>query len=87
MIDERHTIFHYCDGSFLMSIAQLNEKTFLSTYLDPYGFNMVIDEWSSYGDLQEIAFQHPMKWKDINLIREDGIIHWRNANFEHDVRH
>ena len=48
---------------------------------------MVIDEWSSFEDLWEISFQHPMKFKDRNLILDDGILHWRDTNFEHDDRH
>ena len=51
MVDERHIILHYYDGSFLISTSQLNEKAFPSAYLHPYGFNMVIDEWFSLGDL------------------------------------
>ena len=61
MVDERHLISHYYDGSFLMSTSQLNEKILPSVCLDHYGFNMVIDEWYSLGDLQENSFQHPMK--------------------------
>ena len=75
MVDEKHLIFHCYDGSFLMSTSLLNEKILPSVYLDPYGVNLVINEWSSFGDLQEIAFQHPMKCKDKNLIWEDGILH------------
>ena len=71
----------------LMSTSLFNEKIFPLVYLDPYGVNLVIDEWSSFGDLQEISFQHPTKHKDISLIWEDGILHWRNATFEHDDRH
>ena len=51
MVDERHLISHYYDGSFLMSTSRLNDKSLPSKYLDPYGLNMVIDEWSSYGYL------------------------------------
>ena len=70
-----------------MRISHLDEKPLPSAYLDPYGFNMVIDEWFSLGDLQEIAFQHPMKCKDRNLKWEDGILHWRGTKMEHDQRH
>ena len=87
MVDERHLIFHCYDGSFLMSTSLHNENMFPSLYLDPYGIKLVIDEWSSFGDLQGIAFQHSMKWKYRNLIWEDGILHWRDTNFEHDDRH
>ena len=83
----RDAIFHYYDGYFLMSTSHLNEKFLPTSHLDPYGVNLVIDEWSSFGDLQEISFQNPMKCKDINLIWEGGILHWRDANFKHDVRH
>ena len=87
MVDERHLIFHCYDGYFLMNTSLLNENIFPSVYLDPYGFNMVIDEWSSYGNLQEVALQHPMKCGDIDLIWEDGILHWRNTHVEHNSRH
>ena len=87
MVDERHLISHYYDGSFLMSTSQLNKKFFPTTYLDPYGVNLVIDEWSSFGDLQEVVLQHPMNSKDSDLIWEGGIIHWRDTNWEHDRRH
>ena len=87
MVDERHLISHYYDGYFLMGTSQLNENIFPSIYLDPYGSNMVIDEWSSYEDLQEISFQRPMKCKDRNLIWENGILHWRDASVGHDDRH
>ena len=46
MVDERHLISHYYDGYFLMSTSQLNKKFFPTTYLDPYGLKLVIDEWS-----------------------------------------
>ena len=50
MVDEIHLIMgnisHYYDMSFLMSTSRLNEKLFPTTYLEPYGFNLVIDEWS-----------------------------------------
>ena len=39
-------IFHYYDGSFLMGTSLLKEKILPSVYLDPYGINLVIDEWS-----------------------------------------
>ena len=48
---------------------------------------MVIEEWSSYGDLQEVALKHPMKCRDIDLIWEGGILHWRNSKIENDSRH
>ena len=86
MVDERHLISHYY-GSFLMSTSWLNEKILPLVYLDPYGFNMVIDEWSSYGYLQEVALQNPMKCRDSDLAWEDGILHWRNTHLEHDSRH
>ena len=79
MVDGEHLmmddIFHYYDGYFLMSTSHLNENFFPTSYLDHYGVNLVIDEWSSFGDLQEIAFQRPMKCKDRNLIWEDGILY------------
>ena len=76
-------IFHYYGGYFLMITSHLNEKYFPTPYLDPYGINLVIDEWSSFGDLWEIAFQHPMKCKNRNLIWEDGILHWRSTKVEY----
>ena len=87
MVGERHLISHYYDGSFLLSTSQINEKIFPSVYLDPYGVNLVIDEWSSFGDLQEAALQHPMKCRDSVLDWEGGILLWRDTNFEHDDRH
>ena len=48
MFDERHLIFHCYDGSLLMSTSQLSKRIFPSVYLDPYGFNLVINEWSSF---------------------------------------
>ena len=70
-----------------MSIVQPYEEVLPSTYLDPDGFNMVIGEEYSLGDLQEVAFQHPKKCKNRNLIWVDGILHWRNTKVEHDRRH
>ena len=91
MVGGRHLmmddISHYYDRSFLMSTSHLREEIFPIAYFDPYGFNLVIDEWSSFGDLQEVVLQHPMKCTDSNQIWEDGILHWRNTNFEHDSRH
>ena len=79
MVYERHimidNISHYYDRSFLMRTSKINENLFPTTYLEPYGFNLVIDEWSSCGDLQEVALQHPMKCKDSDLIWEDVIFH------------
>ena len=48
---------------------------------------MVMDEWSSCGDLQEFSLQHLMKCKDSYQIWEDGIIHWLDTKLEHDRRH
>ena len=83
MVDGGHImmddIFHYYDGSFFMSTSLLNENIFHLVYMDPYGVNLVIDEWSSFGYLQEVALQHPMKCRDIDLIWEDGILHWRDT--------
>ena len=87
MIDESPLIFQHCDGSYLLSIVQLYEENLLSAYLDPYGFNMVIDEVSSLGYLQEIAFKYPMKCKGRNMIWEDGFLHWRNTKMEHGQCH
>ena len=39
------------------------------------------------GDLQGVAFQHPMKCNRINLIWEDGSIPGESAKEEHDGRH
>ena len=71
-------ISHVCVGYFLMSPTPYDGRFFPTTYLDPYGINLVIEE---------IAFQYPMKCKDRNMIWEDGILHWRNATFGHDDRH
>ena len=43
MINVKHFVFHHCDGSIGMSIVQAYEEVFPSTYLDPFGFNMIID--------------------------------------------
>ena len=51
MIDEIPLIFQHCGGSFLLRILQLYEKTLLSAYLDPYGFNMAIGVGYLVGDL------------------------------------
>lgn len=80
-------ISHYYDISFLMSTSQLNEKIFPIAYLEPYGFNLVIDEWYLCRDLQEVALQHLMKCKDSDQIWEDGILHEVDTNLEHDRRH
>ena len=91
IVDGRHImiddISHYYDGSFLMRTSQLKENIFPTTYLDPYGFNLVIDEWSSFGDLQEVVIQHPMKCKGSDMILEDSILHEVDTNLEHNRRH
>ena len=87
MIDESPLIFQHCDGSYLFSILQLYEETLLLAYLDPYGFKMVTGVGASLGDLQEVAFQHPMKCKGKNLIWENGSLHWRSTKMEHGGRH
>ena len=87
MIDESPLIFQHCDGSFLMRIVQLYGETLFPTYLDPYGFNLVIGKGYSLVYLQEIAFQHPMKCKGRNLIWEGGSLHWRSTKMEHGQRH
>ena len=71
-------ISHVCVGYFLLSPTHHDGMFFPTTYLDPYGINFFIEE---------IEFQYPMKCKDINLIWEDGILHWRYATFGHDDRH
>ena len=48
LVDGRYLIMddisHYYDRSFLMSTSKLKEKLLTTTYLEPYGFNLVIDE-------------------------------------------
>ena len=41
-------IFHYYDGYFLMRTSHFDEKFFPTSYFDPYGANIVIDEWYSF---------------------------------------
>ena len=45
---------------------------------DPYGIKFI---------LEKIAFQYPMKCKDINLIWEDGSLHGKGAKIENERRH
>ena len=61
LVNERHFVFHHCDGSIGMSIVQGNEEVFPPAHLDLYGFKMVIGVRFSLGGIQGFAFQRPMK--------------------------
>ena len=39
------------------------------------------------GDIQEVALQHLIKCKGSDMIWEDGILHWRDINWEYGRRH
>ena len=64
-----------------------SEEVLPPTHLDLYGFKMVMDVRSSLGDLQGVAFQHPMKCKKKNMIWEGDSLHWKGTKIEHDGRH
>ena len=64
-----------------------SEEALPSTHLDPYGFKMIIGVRSFLGDLQGVAFQHPMECKKKNLIWEKGSLHWKGTKVYHDGRH
>ena len=71
-------------------VPRLHRTPLLATTLEPRSCPRDLtsrQQWSSFGDLQEISFQHPMKCKDKNLIWEDGVLHWRNSTFGHDDRY
>ena len=63
------------------------EEMLSSSPLDPYGFNMVMDERSSLGDLQRVAFQNSMKCKERDLVWEDGSHHGRITKRNNGRRH
>ena len=65
-------ISHVCVGYFL-SLTQHDGRFFPTTYLDPYGINLI---------LEKISFQYPMNCKERNLIWEDGIPHGKGTKIE-----
>ena len=69
-------ISHVCVEHFL-SPTHHDGRFFPTTYLDPYEINLII----------EVAFQYPMKCKDINLIWEDGSLHGKGTKIESEERH
>ena len=52
-----------------------SEEDFPSAHLDPYGFKMIIGVRSFLGDLQGVAFQHPMECTNKNMIWDKGSVH------------
>ena len=64
-----------------------SEEALPSAHLDPYGFKMIIGVRSFLGDLQGVAFQHPLECKKEGLIWGEGIILWKGTKADHDGRH
>ena len=58
-----------------------------SSHLDPYEFNIVMDERSSLRGLQGAAFQYSMKCEERNLVWKDGSPHGMSTKMKRRRRH